>query len=436
MANTKISALPANTSPSWTEEFVYADNSANGKITLNTVKTFVQPDLSSYATTAQLAQKQDELVSWLNIKTINGNSIIWSWNLNTETTYSEYDYSAIQWPASAWYHIPLPEEWQAVYDIWTALWWWVSDWTNFWASLKLPLAWYVDVLPVTIYNQWTNAYYWAAKGSASWCAYQFYFRNNSINPQLWTAYRSYGASIRCFKNVSVTPDLTWTKLYWTSIEEWWIFWDSVSWLISLSSDWQTWITIADKNLWATTVWNSWDGVSAANCWNYYQWWNNYWFSWSWWYTESWTRVNTTWYWPWNYYSSSTFINPHYADWSNPSNDNLWWWETWIVITEYDIYNKLQLEWTDITIWWNFIWWIAWSTLSWSYTLITWDNQYIWHEHYLYIPTQTNSYSLTLWTWVTNPFNLTLPSSITKACLIKFYCDSQSTMIISDCKIAS
>jgi hypothetical protein len=41
MANTKISALTALTNPTGNEEFVYAYNNANGKITLDTMKTFV-----------------------------------------------------------------------------------------------------------------------------------------------------------------------------------------------------------------------------------------------------------------------------------------------------------------------------------------------------------------------------------------------------------
>ena len=69
MANTKISALTANTNPNWWEELVYAYNNANGKMTLNTMKTFAW------------SWKQDILVSWTNIKTINGDSILWSWNL-------------------------------------------------------------------------------------------------------------------------------------------------------------------------------------------------------------------------------------------------------------------------------------------------------------------------------------------------------------------
>ena len=69
MANTKISALTANTNPTWWEELVYAYNNANGKMTLNTMKTFAN------------TWQQAELVSGTNIKTINGNSILGSWNL-------------------------------------------------------------------------------------------------------------------------------------------------------------------------------------------------------------------------------------------------------------------------------------------------------------------------------------------------------------------
>lgn len=41
MANTKISALTALTNPTGSEEFVYAYNNTNGKVTLNTMKSFI-----------------------------------------------------------------------------------------------------------------------------------------------------------------------------------------------------------------------------------------------------------------------------------------------------------------------------------------------------------------------------------------------------------
>lgn len=71
MANTKISALPANNNPTGNEELVYALNNSNGKMSLSTMKTF--------ANTGQ----QTALVSWVNIKTINNESILWSWNIDT-----------------------------------------------------------------------------------------------------------------------------------------------------------------------------------------------------------------------------------------------------------------------------------------------------------------------------------------------------------------
>ena len=112
----------------------------------------------------------------------------------------------------------------------------------------------------------------------------------------------------------------------------WIYHNATKWVISLSSDWTNWITIADKNLWATQVYNDWDTLSESNCGKYYQWWNNYGFPWTWSVTKSNTVVDASWYWPWNYYSSSTFIigsNQGYAYmWDSSYNDNLWWWVTW------------------------------------------------------------------------------------------------------------
>lgn len=98
------------------------------------------------------------------------------------------------------------------------------------------------------------------------------------------------------------------------------------WLISLSSDWANWITIADKNLWATTVYNSWDTLSESNCGKYYQWGNNYGFPYTWSVTTSWTAINASTYWPSNPYSSSTYITAY--SWDSSNNSNLWGWSTW------------------------------------------------------------------------------------------------------------
>lgn len=98
------------------------------------------------------------------------------------------------------------------------------------------------------------------------------------------------------------------------------------WLISLSSDGINWVTIADKNLGATQVYNDGDTLSEANCWKFYQWWNNYGFPFSWSVTTSNGEVDTSWYWPLNYYENSTFIIPSMdiRDWSSNNNPDLWW----------------------------------------------------------------------------------------------------------------
>lgn len=109
----------------------------------------------------------------------------------------------------------------------------------------------------------------------------------------------------------------------------WIYHNAALGLISLSSDGSNWITIADKNLWATTVWNSWDALSETNCWKYYQRWNNYWFPYNWATSTSSTRVNAQNYWPWNYYSNSIFRTTASTPykWDTSDNANLWWWTT-------------------------------------------------------------------------------------------------------------
>lgn len=108
----------------------------------------------------------------------------------------------------------------------------------------------------------------------------------------------------------------------------WIYHNPDLWLISLSSDGSNWLTIADKNLWASTVWNEWDLNTLANCGYFYQWGNNYWFDWT--HLNSITKssspVDAAWYWPWNYYSSSTFRYSMY-EWDSSDNKDLWGGDT-------------------------------------------------------------------------------------------------------------
>ena len=134
-----------------------------------------------------------------------------------------------------------------------------------------------------------------------------------------------------------------TWLFTFAQESDWIKHDADAWTVTIySADGSYWIVIMDKNLWATEVWG-WTGLDVSTYWNYYQWWNNYGFpsdsnaT----VTVSSTKVDASWYWPGNPYSSGTFIKACYSynnwcsDWSSVRNDNLRWW-----------------EWDDDTNWWG------------------------------------------------------------------------------------
>ena len=169
----------------------------------------------------------------------------------------------------------------------------------------------------------------------------------------------------------------------------WIYWSSTLWLISVSSDWENWITIRDKNEWATEVWNYNESMTDAKAWYHFQWWNNYGFPHSWNVTMNYSYLtNASSYWPTNYYNSSTWkaISPSYM---NPTNFNMWWdttdtlearrWpcpqgyhiakkserETLRKIvstngTQFHLYLKLPRAWYRYSSWWFVTWnWDTW-----------------------------------------------------------------------------
>ena len=321
-------------------------------------------DLSGYATTTALtnwlASKQDTLVSGTNIKTINNESLLWSGNITISApTYTAWnwisidandvisvdtdviqekltawdgitienvctDISDMQWPAPIGFHVPLVTEWQWLETImdWLGL----TLWRKWGTNLHMPFAGSRDYFSADLIDQGSYGYYWSSSpyGSDS--------PNRACNLNLDSSNvyandcrsRANGFSVRCFKDSYVTPDSSWTVVQWTL---WWawIFWNQTEWLISIT-DWTTWYTIQDKNLWATTVYSYWDTLSEANMGYMYQWWNNYWFPSTWTISNtSSTKVDASSYWPWNYYSSSTFIT--WMDWSSVHNDNLRWGES-------------------------------------------------------------------------------------------------------------
>ena len=233
---------------------------------------------------------------------------------------------ATQWPCPDGSHVPLRSEWEWLKTIMS--WLGLTTWSNWKINLHMPFA--GDRFYSSANTESQNSYgtYWSSSPLSSTNA--SYFNLDSSAGSYGYA-RANGYSIRPFKNTYETPDSTWTVITWTLWSAW-IFWNQTDWLISITSDWTTWYTIQDKNLWATTVYNNWDTLSESNCGKYYQWGNNYWFAWTGSITTSSTQVNAGTYWPWNYYDSSTFIKGN-GDWSSVQNDNLRWWVDWNVPVE-------------------------------------------------------------------------------------------------------
>ena len=304
---------------------------------------------------------QETLVSWTNIKTINNTSLLGSGDITisapTYTAWSHIDITSnvistkglqeeltagdnitiwpniesdMKWPCPSGFHVPSKNEWTALKNIWVGLWQSGSDWSTFWAKFKLPF-WNYRFLSgdETDYNQGINGIYWSSTPKTSDTKFAYFTSMGGwVFMTDWEYRRVYGMSIRPFKNTSVIPDATWTVvLDWSSIASWaWIFHNAIEWLISASSDWTTWVTISDKNVWATVAWNEWDALNENNCWWLFQRGNNYMFPFAWTVPTTNQQVDTTWYWPGNYFSSNIF-NIFFGDWSSPSNNNLRWWIT-------------------------------------------------------------------------------------------------------------
>lgn len=109
----------------------------------------------------------------------------------------------------------------------------------------------------------------------------------------------------------------------TPITTAWIYWDEADGLISLSNDGSNWLTIADKNLGATST----DVTSSDSYGYFYQRGNCYGFPTTWSVTTSSSYVNISSYWPSNYYRNSTWRTMSQS-YSSYTNLNLWGWTTW------------------------------------------------------------------------------------------------------------
>lgn len=213
-----------------------------------------------------------------------------------------------QWPCPNGFHIGTKDEWQALITALTTL--WAYDVSNIQTYLKIPDAYYLARSNGNKENRYWKVRIWTSTMTSNTVAWCWWIDENS--KIIFQEDKPGNAfSIRPFKDNSVAPDSTWSLIIT------WIYWSSTLWLISIQNG-NGWITISDKNLWATNVLDNW---------LFYQFWNNTWYT----YGAS-PYVTTkptisTAYWPGNYYTWSFVRVSSGNNWFNWTNNNLWWWVT-------------------------------------------------------------------------------------------------------------
>lgn len=260
---------------------------------------------------------------------------------NVLSWHNEYKNYATQGPCPDGYHIPSLTEFQNLIS-------WITPYLSgtdiqkkaqLKGYLHFPDNYYLSRSSGTINSSYWPCRYWTTYMTDKDAAYCFYIDKDSVigtqsdKPANWF-------NIRPFRNVPIVPDSSWTLVVWDSSVAagyfHWIYHNSTLWLISISnglsgSDFKDWITIPDKNLWATVRWDSWDTVDNNNAGLYYQFWNNHGFLHSW-ATSFYTSAqDVTWYWPWNYYDDDHFTKLSSNGWFSSDNNNIWWWVTGNVI---------------------------------------------------------------------------------------------------------
>lgn len=245
-------------------------------------------------------------------------------NVTNFTVYKEGDgisfqtlyETASQWPCPSGYHIPTKNEMQYVFDTLKTLEGGTVTAQNLQDHLFIPPVGYIDrqtgqqSTSYGVIRLWTCAFSWAQ------C---YAFKDDTGGVGLSLDRPATGMQIRPFANQPIAPDSSWTTPL--SIGTASISVNHTLGLISITADGVKYITLSDKNLGATAYYNG--TVSSANTGHYYQAGNNYGFD-----TPitktSGTKVDTTGYWPGNYYNSDTYIcGSSISDWRTKSNDNLW-----------------------------------------------------------------------------------------------------------------
>lgn len=213
-----------------------------------------------------------------------------------------------QWPCPNGFHIGTKDEWQTLITALTTL--WAYDVSNIQTYLKIPDAYYLARSSGKKETKYWTVRMWTSTMTANNVAWCWWIDENS--KIIFQEDKPGNAfSIRPFKDNPVAPDSSWTQI--TT----WIYWSSTLWLISIQNG-NGWITMSDKNLWATNVLDNW---------LFYQFWNNTWYTYSATpYVTSKPTLNNE-YWPGNYYTGSFVRVSSGNNWFNWTDNNIWWWVT-------------------------------------------------------------------------------------------------------------
>ena len=167
-----------------------------------------------------------------------------------------------------------------------------------------------------------------------------------------------------------------------------------------------WITIMDRNLWATATWYGDSNTASTDSYGYlYQWWNNYWFPYSAASGDILTGVGLQWN---DSYNDMWYVSKKFVNWKSFNNDvwnnsghydDVWWWTGdnstnwwWAKLTNYEERQWPCPEWWHVPSVWE--WWLLikyWDVLSgnnstwWSNWLFYLNSNYSAFQEYFKLP---------------------------------------------------
>jgi len=108
--------------------------------------------------------------------------------------------------------VPSKDEWIALCGILTDTFSMDENNTTVEIYLKMPMAGNRNYSSSSVGNSGNSGYYWSSTSHTTNSARLLLFYSSSLQPN--TSYaRSYAFSVRCFKDVPVIPDSSWTTLY-------------------------------------------------------------------------------------------------------------------------------------------------------------------------------------------------------------------------------